>query len=151
MKRMLLGGVIGLAIAVVTVAIWNAPAEAKKTLDEGDLDGTYSWSSVLVRDEAGVAVYCSGFGTATFDGAGNATIDSTDRCGVPLGVPDFDTQTGEAHTYTMDPNGIFHMVEVDTPSYVTHCQLLHKGEIILCDGVATDPEMLAFHVVGIKQ
>ncbi len=147
MKRLLMCAVSLAAVALaVAVFLVNPPVEAKKGFDNGDLDGVYAWVNTEIRLEAGVTEYCSGYGTIEFFGDGTASAESTHRCAAGVVSSDF-----RRHDYAVDPDGQFLLWEHDSPAYQTHCRLLDKGSMILCDGTASHPDELSMIAIAVKQ
>jgi len=157
MRRFL---VLVFALAVVAVAatlvLTNSPAEARKPFDDGDLNGSYAWvnSEISLREEASVVVtyYCNAFGTIEFFGDGTALNDSTNRCTYE-GNPDVPVPFvihDRLFLYSMEPDGSFLLWE-DGGSGATHCRLVDKGAMILCDGTASEPDILSMSAVAVRQ
>jgi hypothetical protein len=129
-------------------------AQAAKPWTEASLDGAYHFTVSEIRDEAGTLVYCNAYGIMLFDGSGRSDLRESwgygtcnpdppggtpveDGCfdyvvdadgGVVITERDFDPVT-EACTEKPDPN----------ERYVTHCQILDKGQTLLCDGSGGAP------------
>ena len=95
----------------------------------GDLNGSYHFNLVEVRNSPGSLEHCDEWGTITFDGAGSATGSSTRRCN---GTLDSDSESG-SFTYNVNPDGTFTITAVgETES--DHGQIVHRGNLILLDG-----------------
>jgi hypothetical protein len=148
--------VLVLALAVVVVAatlvLTNSPAEAKKPFDNGDLDGSYAWVNTEISLRDGVVTYCNAFGTIEFFGDGTASNDSTNRCtyaGNTVDPVPFDIHY-RSFDYSMEPDGNFLLWEVGG-SGSTHCRLVDKGAMIICDGTASQPDILSMSAVAVRQ
>ena len=152
MKRLV---VLVVAVSVAAaVLLTNSPAEAKKPLDNGDLTGTYAWVNSEIRLDGGTApVYCNAFGTIEFFGDGTASNDSTNRCtsAEDTDPPDIFVIDGRAFLYDVEPDGNFLLWEEGSSGSPTHCRLVDKGAMILCDGTASQPEILSMTAVAVKQ
>jgi len=135
----------------ILAAMWTMPAAAAKSFDETALVGSYSFTSIQMRrGEEGEdpIVYCSGYGTIEFRGDGTAWIDGTERCSND-GIAD--TYSSERF-YLVDDEPDFRIEEQDDDGvFWTHCRLLRKGEIILCDGTLREPDMLAFQAIAVME
>ncbi|HWR72835.1 MAG TPA: hypothetical protein VN604_06675 [Nitrospirota bacterium] len=124
----------------------QTPAEADRSYNNRDLNGTYYYVTTQVRIEASQVAYCSGYGTITFDGIGAGVTDGDDRCSV--GGLTHDTW---AHTYSVAPDGIVLIREVLYPASVAHCRIVENGRMLLCDGTTMEPESLSFQAIAVKQ
>jgi hypothetical protein len=157
MKRAL---VLVLALAFVVVAatlvFTNSPAEAKKPFDNGDLDGSYAWVNTEISlrgDSPGVVTYCNAFGTIEFFGDGTASNDSTNRCTTAEHPEDLDLFTfyDRPFLYSMEPDGNFLLWEDGGSGSQTHCRLVDKGAMIICDGTSSQPDILSMSAVAVRQ
>ena len=120
---------------------------ADKPFDESALIGTYAFTTIQIRTGEPTEpkiVQCSGFGTITFFGDGTAYMEGAERC---AGEPAAKPYSGDM-AYSTGPAPFFYL---DEGPYSTQCQLLQRGEVMICDGTLREPEMLAFHAVGFKQ
>ena len=134
-------------IYATILIVSSISVQAVSTFDERDLDGTYYFVTTEIRDEgSGIIEHCSGNGTVTFDGAGGAIITEVKRCeGLTESFDPFDV------TYTVSPEGEVLLREVDL-SGPTHCQILNKGRILLCDGSTRDiPPIVSLTGILVKQ
>lgn len=145
MKRFLT--LVVFAVFAGTFLAGPAVEAKKKNYDEGDLDGEYYYVYMQQRVEGGVLEHCSGYGTLEFYGDGTAALvaPAFDRC-------DGVTDPAEPHgfTYTVDADGGF-VLEEDGGGELTHCQILDKGRIILCDGAPRGPETYSWIAIGIQR
>ena len=122
------------------------------TFDARDLDGTYYYVTTQVREETlpgdtdPSVVYCSGYGTLTFDGVGNANGMGTDRCSL-LGL----STEALNFTYVVDPDGSVIVTNTNNQMDTTHCQIVNKGRMLMCDGTEDNLYSLSFHAVGVRQ
>jgi hypothetical protein len=139
---------VAICAVALAIVLWSLPAAADKPFDETALTGTYAFTTIQVREGEPPAepkiVQCSGYGTITFFGDGTASMQGFERCAGDLEAKPY---SGDM-TYTTGPAPFF---SIDEGPYSTHCQLLQRGEVMMCDGTQREPEMLAFHAVGFKQ
>lgn len=137
-----------LAIGLLALALLPArSASAGKPFGLSSLDGAYHFTNSEIRDEAGTLIYCDAFGMVVFDGAGRADIREAWGYGVCNPGGGTPVEDG-CFDYVVFPDGSFVMTEraldlatgacTEEPDpaerYVTHCQILDKGDLILCDG-----------------
>ncbi len=150
MNRSLLFLAILFVLGVGFVILTSEPAEAVKTYSIADLSGSYFFVNMETREEeVGGSIVpdrCSGFGTITFDGAGNATLIGTRRCSVS------GTFANDASnfTYTVSPEGGVLLTEEDYTDS-THCQIVNKGGMLLCDGVYRNESIYSWIAIGVKE
>lgn len=133
---------------VVAVMICSAPASADKPFDESSIVGTFAFTTIQVRNGEGEeppVVFCSGYGTITFDGSEEADIQGAERCSGEVDA----TPYSHAYRYFVEDEPFFSIEEPD--GFLTHCQVLDRGDVIMCDGTSREDAMLAFHAVGFRQ
>jgi hypothetical protein len=143
-------------LVVVTVlavlAICTAAGAAGRGTFKADLSGTYSFASTQVRmtyppgGTEKVVEYCSGYGTATFDGFMKVVTSNTERCSISGTTTEVTTRY-----YVEEPDGAFLVKETLEAAYATHCRMVERERTLLCDGTASDPDTLSFHAVAVKE
>lgn len=149
MKRIIL---LLVMTAMVVLVFCTAAGAAGRTYDNADLRGTYYFVSTQERMQyppgggEKVVEYCSGYGTATFDGSWKVVIASTDRCSIYGTLTDNVTQN-----YAVNADGSFLVSDPANPLNTTHCRMVDHGRTLLCDGTASLPDVLSFHVVAVKE
>lgn len=132
-------------------------ASAARPMGVHSLVGTFHFTVIEIRVESfpvPTTIYCNTYGRITFDGAGAAQIlDGSGYGACSDGENPFEP---ESMTYTVDPEGGVLLTDVDaTAPYTTHCQLLDKGTVLLCDGSGglgglRNPELLIFQATAVK-
>ena len=79
-------------------------------------------------------------GSATFDGAGEATLNATQRCNLSGSGP----MTGTQY-YSVKPDGSFLMSESSDMTDPVHGQMVDHGRTLLLDGtLRTLPEIIGW-------
>jgi hypothetical protein len=149
MKREVTASAVLVVLVLIGLLAAAIPAEAAKTYDEHSLNGTYYYTVVQVREAAPPASgteYCSGWGTVDFHGDGTALIEGYDRCSV-----EGTNWNSEAHAYSVSASGEVFIWRTADPSNVTHCQVLDKGKMLMCDGIDSTPDVLSYHAVAVRQ
>ena len=126
------------AAAPLAAAILGAPAAlAVPSFGNDDLKGEYLFVVVEVRRSntpTGVPpVHCVIAGAATFDGAGLASLNATQRCNTSAGATVTETVSGTQY-YSVNPDGSFLMSESADLSDPVHGQLVEHGRALLLDG-----------------
>jgi len=149
MKRSIVAVSPLLMIGLVILLATALPAEAKKKYDVGDLDGSYYYTMIQVREAvppATGAAQCSGWGTIEFYGNGTSLIEGFDRC-----TDEGTRWNSEPHGYSVTPEGEVLVWRTADPGDVTHCQILNNGRMLMCDGVDSAADVLSFHAIGVKE
>ena len=149
MKRTSVAPAVAVLIGLVVILAVALPAEAGKKWDAGDLNGTYYYTVIQVREAvtaAGGDAYCSGYGTIEFYGDGTSLIEGVDRC-----TDEGTRWNSEPHGYSVAPDGEVILWRTAYPSDTVHCQLLNNGKMLMCDGVDSTPDVYSFHAVGVKE
>lgn len=151
-----------LAVAAPIVAalalVLALGARAERPLGVHSLNGTYHYAVVQIRQEAEpvpTTVYCNEYGRLSFDGAGSAHLVADSGYGVCSDGPNpFEAQN---FTYTVDAAGSVMIIDDEPDLYTTHCQLLDKGALLICDGTGgtgpdanRNPELLVFSATAGK-
>lgn len=142
-----------LCVACLGFLLSATSVQADKPFGEGSLLGTFAFTEIHVRvgDIAEVPIaHCSGYGTITFYGDGDAFMEGVERCSDD---PDDFEEYGGYVEYVIGDTGTFFEIVVpnDPDTGPTQCQLVQKDTMILCDGTKREAEMLSFHAVGVKQ
>ena len=139
--------VILAAIALLTAS----SSQAARPFGLWSLDGAYHFSLAEIRAEtfpAPMTVYCNAYGVIEFDGAGSAEILAgtgmgwcRDADGGP--VPGDPAESG-CFEYEVFDDGSVIITDLTEPpecaprppgeQYTSHCQILDKGELLVCDG-----------------
>lgn len=148
MKRSLVAPAVSILAGLIVILVAVLPAEAGKKWDESNLNGTYYYTVIQVReDESSTGdAYCSGYGTIEFYGDGTSLIEGWDRC------TDNGTRwNSEPHGYSVAPDGEVILWRTADPTDTVHCQLLNNGKMLMCDGVESTPDVRSFHAVGVKE
>lgn len=146
--------IVSLIMFCGALTLFLPDALADKPYDESSLNGTYYYVFTQVRYEEPppyTIFHCSGFGTVTFDGDGGAVTNYNDQCesSQTLGELTFDTGEHES-SYTVSSLG--EVLIISSPDDVTHCQILDRGNMILCDGTTrTSSDHISFIAIGVKQ
>ena len=110
----------------------------------GDLNGSYHFNLVEVRNTGGSPEHCDEWGTITFDGVGSATGSSTRRCNGTL-----DSGSG-SFTYIVNPDGTFTLTAVgETES--DHGQIVHRGNLLLLDSTTRTGNVWVHNGVAAKR
>lgn len=137
MKRFLLA-LIAFSLCA-GMLVYTLPVEAGKTYSNTDLDGTYYFVTTEVRDgdQPNSIEHCSTYGTVNFDGAGIAYTNENFRCHDDSSSSSVETGTrSTTFDYSVSSDGSFTMTNPDGET--THCQILNRGSLVLCDGTAAD-------------
>ncbi len=149
MKRSIVAPAVVILIGLVVLLAVALPAEAGKKYEESDLDGSYYYTMIQVREAVPPAsgdAYCSGYGTVEFYGDGTALIDGWDRC-----TDEGTKWNSEPHGYSVTPEGEVILWRTADPLDTVHCQLLNNGKMLMCDGVDSPPDVRSFHAIAVKQ
>ena len=133
--RLIRTSVSALAVAtmVALALLVTLGARADKPLGLQSLTGTYHFAVIQIRQASPDAplVYCNEYGRIAFDGAGSAEFIDDSGYGVcSNGENPVQPQT---FTYTVDPAGSM-MLTDEIDHYTTHCQIVDKGALLVCDG-----------------
>lgn len=148
-----------LAVAALALALSVAPAmRADPPLGLRSLSGTFHYTVVSIRQETlpvAATIYCNEYGQIAFDGAGGGRTVAGSGYGVCSdGENPFEPQT---FTYTVEASGSVELTDADPGDepYTTHCQLLERGTLLLCDGTSgvgglRNPEQLLFQATAVK-
>ena len=145
-RKLAIAVAAGSLAALAAVLLTVAPARADRPFGLWSLDGTYDFTWLEMRYESGGLDYCTGWGYAVFDGAGNAAMTGTRRCSQSGTV----TESWE-HVYTVDAHGGVTLQEVGTPWW-THGLLVDKGRMLITDATTVNnPDILIHHAVAVKR
>lgn len=137
MKRFLLA-LIALSAGILLYGQPVQAADCDTIYDNGCLDGTYYFVTTEVRDgETAPGIqHCSTYGTIDFDGKNKAKTNETYRCHDDSAAPPVDAGTRNTNFfYNVSPDGSFTMT-THPGGETTHCQILNRGSLVLCDGTA---------------
>ncbi len=113
-----------LFVGVLVGGSVSTMALAERKFDAADVEGVYPYVATYTRDSG---EHCQSYGTLTFDGIDEVRLDSNDACdGGPV--------KSETHfrDYDVDLSGQVRIFEVSDGS--TDCQLVNKGDTLLCHG-----------------
>ena len=109
------------------------------------IQGEYHFVATFTRLNESMLGHCSTFGTLDFDGEGSVQLSGTERCD--------DTASGVI-TYGPEPleydvnDDVVKIYEPAPDTTWTQCQVLDRGDTLLCHGIFRDAEHLNFMAVG---
>jgi hypothetical protein len=140
---------ISSAATIVTVTLLvilaATAAQAAKVYTEKSLKGTYRFIVSEIRVQSPDLEYCSLHGVIEFNGAGFATIATSVRNCTrhPAGTTQVDVNDQGDFHYEVASNGEVLLIELDDmgneTTYVTHGQIVQKGNLLLFDNTASFP------------
>jgi len=131
-KLLLLSAVLGSSVTSLALA--------ERKYDAGDVEGVYHYVATFTR--APGVEHCQSFGTLTFDGMDEVWVDSNDACEGGL----FKTES-HLHIYAVDVSG--KVIIDESAGGSTDCQLVNKGDTLLCHG-ANRTDLLNLMAVGAR-
>lgn len=137
--------VVVLAIVALVIMLSASAVQAAKAYEDKDLKGVYRFIVSEIRVQSPDLEYCSLHGAIDFDGAGFATITTSVRsCTLhPTGATQTDVDNQGDFHYEVATNGEVLLIELDDlgneTDYVTHGQIVLKGDMVLFDNTASFP------------
>lgn len=142
MKRLLLTLIaLSLSAGILLYGLPVQAADCDTIYDNGCLNGTYYFVTTEVRDgdTAPGIEHCSTYGTIIFDGTNKAKSTETYRChDDSAATPVEEGNRNTKFHYNVSPDGSFTMT-TQPGGETTHCQILNRGSLVLCDGTAGGP------------
>ena len=132
-KRSALLAIAVTGVACLAIALASSGVRADRPFDERSLEGPYHFATAEIRETGAQLVFCNAYGIIEFDGAGGAEI----LAGVGYGTCSDGSNPVEPNTflYQVFPDGSLTITEQGTSNdYTTHCQIVDKGKLVLCDG-----------------